>query len=145
MLYVVIPKSWRSMNVMDATYLDIRSAHGCVWPVEQKRETGMAASSTIFNVGRSRNSESQFAHMQILARSHKRKNAQLRLEWVILSEWVNQQARSKVFSQLEGEKDGEKEGRKEKHRTWGIEALELIHPSFGKLTCEIHCSILTHL
>ena len=36
-----------------------------------------------------------------------------------------------------------KERRKEKHRTRGIEAFELIHPSLGKLTCEIHRSILT--
>ena len=62
-------------NVMDAKYLDIRSAHGHVWPVDQKRETGMAASSTICSVERSRTSESQFAHMQILARPRERKNA----------------------------------------------------------------------
>ena len=54
------------MNVMDATYLDIRSVHGCVWLVEWKQKTGMAGSS-IFDVGRSRTSESEFVHMQILA------------------------------------------------------------------------------
>ena len=62
----VIPKSGRSVNVMDATYLDIRS---------EKRETGMAASSTICSVEISRTSESQFARMQILARHRERKNA----------------------------------------------------------------------
>ena len=56
-----------SENVMDATYLDIRSAQGRVWPVERKRETGMAASSTIFYVRRSQTSESQFACMRYLA------------------------------------------------------------------------------
>ena len=131
------------MNVIDATYLDIRSAHRCVWPVEREWETGMAVSSTIFNVGRSRTSESQFAHMQILARSCKHKNAWWWLEWLILSVWVNRRACSKVLSQLEGEKEGETDRRKEKHRTQGIEALELICPSLGKLSCKIHCSILT--
>ena len=49
-----------SVNVMDATYLDIRSARRHVWPVEWTQETGMAASSTICNVGRSQTSKIQF-------------------------------------------------------------------------------------
>ena len=49
---------WSLVNVMDATHLDIQSAHRRVWPVEQKQETGMTASSTICNVERSRTSES---------------------------------------------------------------------------------------
>ena len=40
---------------------------------------------------------------------------------------------------------GRKEGRKEKRRTRGIEALELIRPSLGKPTSEIHCSIQTQV
>ena len=60
---------------MDATYLDIRSAHGRVWPVERKQEAGMAASSTICSVERSQTSKSQFACMQILARPCELKNA----------------------------------------------------------------------
>ena len=66
----------------------------------------MAASSTIFNIRRSRTSESHFARMQILARSHEHKNVRRRLEWVILSERVNRQAHLKVLLQLEGEKEG---------------------------------------
>ena len=61
------------VNVIDATYLDIRSTHGRVWPVERKRATGMAASSNICSIERPRTCESQFAHMQILARPRKRK------------------------------------------------------------------------
>ena len=63
------------VNVMDATYLDIRSMHGRVWPLEWKRETGVAASSTICSFERSQTSESQFTRMQILARPYEHKNA----------------------------------------------------------------------
>ena len=63
------------VNVMDTTYLDIRSVHGCVLPVEWKEEIDMAASGTICNVGRSRTSESRLVHMQILSRLGKHKNA----------------------------------------------------------------------
>ena len=96
---------------MDTTYLEIRSAHGHVWLEERKRKTGMAASSTICNVERSRTSESQFACMQILARPHEHKNARWRLKRVILSDWVNRRACSIVLLQLEGETDGWKEGK----------------------------------
>ena len=64
-----------SVNVMNAMYLDTQSVHGCIWPVERKRETGMAASSTICSVEGSQTSESQFARQQILARPRERKNA----------------------------------------------------------------------
>ena len=101
-----------SVNVMEAMYLDSRSMHGCMWPVERKRETGMAASSTIISVERSQTSESQFALMQILARPYERKNTWWRQERVILSEWVNRWARSKVSTwRREGRTDRRKEGK----------------------------------
>ena len=60
------------VTVMDTTYMGIRSTHKRVWLVERKSETDMAGSS-IFDDGRSRTSERQFARMQILTRSHEHK------------------------------------------------------------------------
>ena len=112
------------MNVMDATYLDIRSAHGHVWLVEWKQETSMAASSTICNVGRSRTSKSQFACMEILLRSGEHKNARWRLERVILF-WVNQLTSTLKSFNTTWRRDGRKEGRKAKDREWGIRSARV--------------------
>ena len=106
---------------MDATYLDIQSVHGRVWPVEWKQETGMAASSTICYVGRSWTGKSQFVCIQVLSRSGEHKNAWWQLECMILSEWINWRACLKILLQLEGEK----EGRKEKDRKWGIRSARV--------------------
>ena len=97
-------------------YLDIRSAHGYVWSVERKRETGMAASSTICSVERSRTSESQFARMRDLASIKTHSDS-----WNgRFFEWVNRRARSKVSLQLEGETDGRKEGKAQDTRNRNV-------------------------
>ena len=104
--------------------------------VEWKQETGMAASSTIWNVGRSRTSESQFAHIKFF-----RDRASIKMHgdgwngWFFLSESTDEHAR-KFYYNL-------KERRKEKDRKWRKEAFVFIRTSLGKLTCQIHCNIPT--